>query len=474
MSLPAQASIDTIAAIATPPGSGGVGIIRISGPRAVETARTLFLPGFASFNDFTPRYLHLGHLIDPARPDDILDEAMVVLMPGPHSFTGEDVVEFHCHGGATVLRAILQAVLRQDVRLAEPGEFSKRAFLNGRIDLTQAEAIAETIAAPSLAALRLAQTRLQGELGRMIESIRTQLETLRRELCVAIDFPEDEVECLAPEALAAQVRETRTAIQKLLAGYERTRPWREGILMVLAGRVNAGKSSLMNALLGWDRAIVTDIPGTTRDYLEEELLLDGLPVRITDTAGLRETGDIVEQEGVQRSRDLASNADIVLLVLDATAEPGPHERELGANVPPERLICVRNKCDLLAVSDSDASQGPTQALCSELAAKGVPVLDISAKQGSGMDALAQAIRSCAAAGQDPAQGELVPNLRQRQGLEHADAELGALLADLAVHTPYDLLSVRLDLACAQLAEITGRIAPEAVLEAVFSQFCIGK
>ena len=216
-------------------------------------------------------------------------------------------------------------------------------------------------------------------------------------------------------------------------------------------------------------AIVTDIPGTTRDYLEEELLLDGLPVRITDTAGLRETGDIVEQEGVQRSRDLAANADIVLLVLDASTAPGPHEHELAANVPPEKLVCVRNKCDLLADA-SGLSQSPTQELCAGLTTKGVAVLDISAKQGLGIDTLAQAIRRCAAAGQDPAQGELVPNLRQRQGLELADAELGALLADLKLRTPYDLLSVRLDLACAHLAELTGRIAPEAVLEAVFSKF----
>ncbi len=467
MSLPAQ---KTIAAIATPPGSGGVGIIRISGPQAADTALALFRSSFPNFQGFAPRYMHLGQIIDPASPDVVLDEAMVVLMPGPHSFTGEDVVEIHCHGGSTVLRAVLQAVLQQDVRLAEAGEFSKRAFLNGRIDLTQAEAIAEIIAAPSLAALRLAQTRLGGALGQMIDGIRGQLEALRRELCVAIDFPEDEVECLSPEALGTQVRETRDAIQKLLAGYERTRPWREGVFLVLAGKVNAGKSSLMNALLGWNRAIVTDIPGTTRDYLEEELVLDGLPVRITDTAGLRETGDIVEQEGVQRSRDLAANADLVLLVLDAQADPGPHERELAANVPAERLICVRNKCDLL----ENPAQSPAQPLFQELAEKGIPTLDISAKQGRGIDDLAQAIRTRAAAGQDPAQGELAPNLRQRQGLEQACSELDALLTDLQNQIPYDLLSVRLDLACAQLAEITGTIAPEDVLESVFSKFCIGK
>jgi len=464
---------DTIAAVATPPGSGGVGIVRLSGPRAAQVARTLFRPAAASFRDFTPRQLHHGRLVSPAHHDDpeslenedILDEVLAVLMPGPNSFTGEDVVEFHCHGGRAILAAVLETVLAQGCRLAERGEFTRRAFLNGRLDLSQAEAVAEAIAAPGREGLRLAQARLSGRLGRQIDELRARLLACKQLLCLALDFPEDDVEEASPDELDAQLAPVEQAIHGLLAGYERARAWREGVLAVLAGLVNAGKSSLLNALLGFERAIVTPEPGTTRDYLEEPLLLHGLPVRLVDTAGLRETGDIVERQGLERSRDLAAQADIVLLVHDATLPLQPQERELLSTLRPEGVLALCNKADLLP-------QGAAPAAMQELRNLGVEALACSAASGAGLEELATRLQQRLAGA--PPSGELAPNLRQSRALALALEELAALRKELAQGQPYDLLDVRLEAVLRHLAGITGEICPDEVLDGIFQQFCIGK
>ncbi|MGE4441881.1 MAG: tRNA uridine-5-carboxymethylaminomethyl(34) synthesis GTPase MnmE [Desulfomicrobium sp.] len=452
---------DTIVAIATPPGQGAIGVIRMSGARAGGIARALFHSSRPGFAEFKPYRLHHGRLRDAA--GNFLDDALVAFMPGPGSFTGEDVVELQCHGGGAILRRVVEACLAGGARLAEAGEFSKRAFLNSRMDLTQAEAIMELVGAPTSVAVGLAGSKLEGLLARRIGELRSGLEALRVQLCVAVDFPEDEVECLAPQDLEARVAEARAAMVELADNYDRGRCWRDGALVVLAGQVNAGKSSLMNAILGINRAIVTDIPGTTRDYLEEAVQIDGLPVRLVDTAGLRAALDSVELMGIERSRELLAQADLVLLVIDSELGPGAEDLDLAAETG--NLLVVANKMDLLATEPSWTGESPW---------KEKEFCRLSAKHGQGVSGLLAAIRRMVAANGAPEEGALVPNLRQHTALVRAVEELGLLLDELSAGLPYDILSVRLDTACAMLAEITGEITSEEVLNAVFDGFCIGK
>jgi tRNA modification GTPase len=452
---------DTIVAVATPPGQGAVGIVRLSGPGSRAIGLGLFHSSRRDFEGFKAYRLHHGRLLDAAGA--FIDEVLAAWMPGPRSFTGEDVLEFQCHGGGAVLRRVVEECLARGARLAEAGEFSKRAFLNGRLDLTQAEAIMELVAAPTGVAMELAGTKLEGLLAQRIGELRSRLESLRVQLCVAVDFPEDEVECLAPGELARVAGEVREAVAGLAANYDRGRCWREGALVVLAGQVNAGKSSLMNAILGVNRAIVTDIPGTTRDYLEESVQLDGLPVRLVDTAGLRASLDSVEMLGIERSREFMSRADLVLLVIDADLGPGAEDEDLAGQMG--NLLVVANKMDLVSGSPGWFGAEPWRDR---------EILPLSAKYGQGLSDLLANVRARVAGAGVPEPGALIPNLRQFTALDRAGEELDRLLEDLAAGQPYDILSVRLDTACALLDEITGVITSEEVLNAVFEGFCIGK
>ncbi len=460
---------DTIAAIATAPGAGAVGIVRLSGPQARRIALELFRASAPSFADFSPRRLHHGSLTD--RQGRVLDEVLAACMPGPASFTGEDVVELYCHGGPALLRAALEECLARGARLARAGEFSLRAFLNGKLDLTQAEAIAEAIAAPTRSALHLAQMKLSGALGERIQAMRQRLEDLRAQLCLAVDFPDEEVECLPRSELVLCARETGIEAGGLLASVERAKAWREGVMAVLAGPVNAGKSSLMNALVGRRRALVSPTPGTTRDYLEEPLDLDGLVVRLVDTAGLRGSGpDVgpIEAQGQELAREFMARAEGVLYVLDASRPaPGEYLDEL-LTLDPARILVVLNKADL-GEHDPELAQA--------LRGRGFAVARISARTGQGVEDLAGALRGLVLAareGTEPDPGELAPNARQAALLTQARQELQALEQDTAAGLPYDILGVRLEAVCRILAEITGHIAPQDVLDSIFSRFCIGK
>ena len=457
---------DTIAAIASPVGTGGVGIVRVSGPAAGGILARIFLPLSPRFASFKPWTLHRGRVLDAH--GNVLDDALAVFMPGPRTFTGEDVAEIHCHGGMALLALLLENILEPGTRLAEAGEFSRRAFLNGRMDLTQAEAVAELISAPGKEGVLLSAAKLDGLLGRRISALRAKLEDARMRVCVAVDFPEEEAECLSRSDFRQVVEEISQAVRELLAGYKRNRYWQEGALVVLAGRVNVGKSSLMNAFLGRERALVTERAGTTRDFLEERVLLDGLPARLVDTAGLRESADEVERLGIAVSRRCVDEADLILLVLDGHEGCTREDQVLLEEFPPDRVLLIWNKSDLAR---------PDAASLSGAAGRGGMVC-VSARTGEGLDDLAaevrrKALRQSGGDGKMRVDG-LSPNLRQAGALSRALDELTLCACDVQSGMPYDICALHLDTACAALAELTGLDGSDALLNRIFSTFCIGK
>jgi tRNA modification GTPase len=466
---------DTLAAMATPPGTGGIAVLRISGPAAIRVLERLFVPGAASSRAgsarspflFQPRHMYFGHALD--REGQVLDQVLAVYMPGPCSATGEDVAEIHCHGGQGIAAALLESCLAAGARLAGPGEFTRRAFLNGRMDLTQAEAVAEIVSASSREGIRLARAKLDGLLGRKIAALRADLDALRQRIILAVDFPDEEGEVFNRPAFAAVLERTGADIRSLVESFHRARLWREGARAVLAGRVNAGKSSLFNALLGRRRTIVSDQPGTTRDYIEESVSLGGLPIRLTDTAGLRADGDWVEVEGMDLARRLAEEADCLLLVVDAGEGLAREDWTfLAAHqeaVAQGRVLLVLNKADCRREAGTDPDRLP----------EGCPVFVVSAREGEGLADLARGIREAVQGrGRDSDPGDLAPNVRQADLLETALAELTALAGDLERGLPPDILGVRLDAAVDALDEVTGSSSTEDLLDRIFSSFCIGK
>lgn len=467
------ADTDTIAAIATAQGQGAIAIVRLSGPQAKDVLSRMFLPLSPHFENFRPWHLHRGRVLD--WNGEALDDVLAVFMPAPRTFTGEDTAEIHCHGGPVIVQTILDCALRHGARQAQRGEFSRRAFMNGRMDLSQAEAVAELIAAPSREALRYSLNRLEGLLGQRARELRRTLDSLRARLCLAVDFPEEETEVLEPADFCAALDSTMDVLRRLLAGSRRACVMQHGALVVLAGAVNAGKSSLLNALLGHNRALVTDIPGTTRDFLEEPCVLDGLPVRLTDTAGLRQGIEAVEQLGVERSRQKLSEADAVLLVLDgerlgdagaaALTCPDPAAREVLENAGTVPLLAVWNKCDICM-----PTVFPPRWL------SGHPCCAVSALSGAHVEELVSMLRTLllSDAGADATEKGLAPNMRQALALETALEELTALRKDVLSGQPYDCCAVRLEMAANALDEITGRSSPADVLNNIFAQFCIGK
>ena len=463
---------ETIAAIATPPGVGGIGIIRISGPASKAVLERFFRPSGKAFTEYVPWKLHHGHVI--AGDGTKLDEAWSVFMPGPHTFTGEDVAELHCHGGPALLSIILNEVL-QIARPAQRGEFSKRAFLNGRMDLSQAEAVAELIAAPSREGAELALGKLDGVLFRRVTALREQLEVLRANMCLAVDFPDDEVEGMGRDALLAGIHAVNESIGSLLAGVERTRCWREGVVIALTGPVNAGKSSLMNALLGRSRAIVTEQPGTTRDFLEESVMLAGIPARLVDTAGIRpaewETQDAIEAEGIRMGLSRVHEADVCVVLIDGIQGLVTETVSLLKNMDARRTIVAWNKNDVApAPEDFLTGRGLWGTVCAGRVA-------LSAKTGQGLEELALLVRHIVLEGQSAQatlQDEVAPNVRQAAALQQAHTALCELAVDVTQSLPYELCLIRLEEAAQALGSVTGIDTTDEVLNRIFESFCIGK
>lgn len=456
----------TIAAIATPPGAGGIGIIRISGAEALTVLRAVFTPYKQRPGGFLPRYLYLGQVRDAAGAP--LDEALAVFMPSPHSYTGEDVAELQCHGGYVVCREILAAVFAAGAQPAEPGEFTARAFINGKLSLDQAEAVIDIIEAKSAKSLQISERQLKGGLKRKIAAAADELLNMLAELELLIDYPEEHEEAAPANAFAPRLTALLAQTDELLAQAEEGRMFREGALVAIIGPANAGKSTLLNTLLEADRAIVTAIPGTTRDTIEEYYVLDGLPLKLVDTAGIRETEDIVEKAGIERSRAALADADLVLLLLDAAELPDDFWQGLIRENAERPLLILLNKAE---VCPPEVLAGQKAAL--QKIAPRVRVLEISAKEGMGLAALKQEIsRLLLADGSaEPLCGLI--NERQRSALLTARQAISEALAHTAAFDA-DMLSVDLQTAWQALAEISGEAAADDIIERVFSRFCLGK
>ena len=452
---------DTIAAISSPQGEGGIGIVRVSGSHAEAIGLRLFR--FRKGDAFSSHFLHYGSLVSPDN-GAVLDEAMAVLMRAPHSYTREDVLELHCHGGMLVVERILASALACGARLAEPGEFTRRAFVNGRIDLVQAEAVMDVIAAKTEASLALAQNQRAGALSARIDAIRHAMTRSLAFIEASIDFPEEGIGEIDTASLRSGVSDALDEIGSLLSGFDEGRILRDGISVLIVGKPNAGKSSLLNRLLKENRAIVTHIPGTTRDIIEETVNLGGLAVRLLDTAGIRHTDDVVEREGISRALDKIPLADLVLFVLDSARPFNEEDRLILDAVKGKTVIAVLNKDDLPLALELPA----------EMAV--MPRVTLSAGKGSGIDGLRELIRKTFLHGStlDSREFVAISRARHRDALTSASSVLRCFLTGLERGRELETLAIDLRDALSAVGQVTGETTTDDVLDVVFSSFCIGK
>ncbi|WP_110985566.1 tRNA uridine-5-carboxymethylaminomethyl(34) synthesis GTPase MnmE [Acaryochloris thomasi] len=457
--MPSATSTTTIVAIATAivPQQGSIGVVRLSGPEAVAIATHLFhAPGHQKWES---HHILYGHIQDSE--GQIIDEALLLLMLAPRSYTREDVVEFHCHGGIIAVQQVLQACIQAGAKLAQPGEFTLRAFLNGRLDLTQAESIADLVGAQSPQAAQTALAGLQGKLAQPIRQLRQSCLDVLAEIEARIDF-EDDLPPLDEAQVQAELRQIATELKRILGTADQGELLRSGLKVAIVGRPNVGKSSLLNAWSRSDRAIVTELPGTTRDVVESQLVVGGIPVQVLDTAGIRETLDPVEQIGVLRSQTAAQSADLILLTMDAESGWTEADQQLYETVQDRPLVLVINKVDL-----ADADQVHYPAAITQ-------VVTTVAAQQQGIEDLEQAILAITQAGLQAADLDVAINQRQAAALTEAKGSLEFVLVAIADQLPLDFWTIDLRGAIHALGEITGEEATESVLERIFSRFCIGK
>jgi tRNA modification GTPase len=459
---------DTIAAISTPLGEGGIGIVRLSGKDSIEIVERIFSSQKnKSLKDLGSYKVIYGHIKDLVTGEEI-DEVLVTVMHSPYSYTREDVVEINCHSGIVTLRRTLELVLKEGARLAEPGEFTKRAFINGRIDLTQAEAVLDLIKSKTDESRRIAIEQLQGGLSEKISTLRDGLKELCAHVEAYIDFPEDDIETASKEDMLESMKEIEKELQKLLKTYDEARFFREGLSTAIVGRPNVGKSSLLNALLQKDRAIVTALPGTTRDVIEEYLNINGLPLRIMDTAGIRDVQNIAEKEGVKRSLQSIENADIVIAVFDRSEPLKDEDFEVMEKIKGKNALIVLNKCDLSSAFDN-------VALSSRLAHCDFRVLNISAIKGDGLMELKELIfNSSVKNWKEEREGVLITNLRHKIAIENAIASIGRAMSGFAEKKPLEIIALELRDSLDRVGEIVGAVTTEDILDSIFKNFCIGK
>ena len=456
---------DTIAAVATPIGQAGIGIVRMSGPHARQIAEKIFKPK-RPVKRLRAHRLYLGYLIDPLS-GEMIDEVLLSFMKAPHSYTREDVVEINSHSGYLLLSMILQIVLNEGARLAKPGEFTFRAFINGRIDLTQAEAIVDLINSKSERGLQLASQQIKGKFGTEIERLRQKVVEILAHTEVAIDFPEEEYGTISREEVAQWVlRDLIEPIEKIMAAHAQRKIWMDGINTVIVGRVNVGKSSLLNRLLDEQRAIVTPIPGTTRDIIESTIHIEGIPIRLMDTAGFRKVKGEVERIGISLTKEKLASADLSLIVLDRSRPLNQDDLNILAEAERNKSLILLNKIDLAPrMSQEDLG----------MALNGKPVVRISALTGEGIDDLRRVIRDhVMAGGVDTTSSHLAPNLRHRTALMEASRHFKNAFHNMREGLPLEVIAVDLNSGLEALGEIIGETTSEEIIERIFSEFCLGK
>src|SRR6516162_4746663 len=455
---------DTIVAIATPAGRGGIGVVRLSGPEATSIARPMLR--LAHADELQPNRAHFGELIEPGTGERI-DEVVITFFAKPHSYTTEDVVEISCHGSPVVLRHVVEIALARGARLAEPGEFTMRAFLNGRIDLTQAEAVRDLIDSQTLYQAQVAARQLEGALSKRLQPIKQRLVDLIAIMEAGVDFAEDDVSVIPDAQILARIADVRGPLEQLLASFAYGKVVHEGLTLAIVGRPNVGKSSLFNRLVEHERAIVTATPGTTRDLVSETVSIGGIPVRLVDTAGIRDALDEAESIGVRKSREALADADIVLVVLDASHPADDdaaraRDTDLICQVTRRSAIVVQNKIDAITTAPL-------------LPDGGLPVVMTSAKTGQGIDFLRAKILQLAG-GNGAAQPEagFLTNVRHQRLVQSSIAALDAATAAIPRKTPHEMLLLDLYNALRPLDEITGATTADDILNLIFSSFCVGK
>jgi len=459
---------DTIAAVATGHVVSAIGIVRISGPEALTVADNVFrAKKIKNLKDAENRRLYYGELVDDA--GNLLDLCLCFISKAPHSYTGEDTVEFHCHGSPVVLAEVLSTIFKKGVRQALPGEFTKRAFLNGRMDLTQAEAVIDLIESETPAAARNAASQLHGAMSLKMEAVYTKLAEILAHFYAVIDYPDEDIDDFKMSAYFSTLKDIEHELQLMLETYERNKVLREGLPTVIIGRPNTGKSSLLNALLGYDRAIVTDIAGTTRDTIEEKVLIGNVLLRLVDTAGLRKTKDSIEKLGVERTLTAIKGASLVILVLDGSEQLKSEDYDALRSIPPDiPKIAAVNKSDLPTVIS------PTEL--NELEIDNCPVCALS---GEGLDLLDKEIQKLLpefgiSPEEQPLNAELITNTRQAEAISRASKNIHAVAKALTASVTPDAISADIEDAMAAIGEITGKVMREDIVSCIFERFCVGK
>lgn len=455
---------DTIAAIATAPGEGGIGIIRLSGSNALDIANKMFKPLYRdSIGDYAVRTLIYGNIYDEGI---VLDEVLLAYMKGPHSYTAEDVVEINCHGGFISVRKILELALKSGARMAEAGEFTKRAFLNGRIDLSQAEAVIDIINAKTDKSHELAQSQLEGSLSKKIKNLREMLTAVLAQVEVAIDYPEEDIEFITYKELIEKTEAIQREVVQMYKTADTGKILREGLQTAILGKPNVGKSSLMNSILGENRAIVTDIPGTTRDIIEEFVNIKGIALKIVDTAGIRDTDDVVEKIGVEKSRKHLKNSDLTLVVLDNSREIDQEDIDILESVDRSKTLVILNKIDLESKLDLDIVKKYVDE---------INIINISALKNEGLDLLHDRIEDMVFSGEiSNSVDVMITNSRHKDAIYKAMKAIEDAISSLNDEMSYDFIEVDLKDAWDALGYINGDTISEDLLDTIFSNFCIGK